>query len=358
MKIIFKSSNILESNAGLIVNPVNTVGVMGAGLAKNLKQQYPDMFKEYRNYCKDHKTVRTFKGMYSEEDSKVIYCLPTKEDYQHNSELWYVRYGMVHFVNFLNNYPHRERLERIAIPALGCGLGGLDLTQVLHVILYQLRNLEFECTVELYGFGKIPKGTREIMGKRYLLKPDIPKRFTGVGSRETPDDTSDDIVDVCRFLMRREYLMATGDAIGADQMFFETYPLGYKERYAPLGRRYYKQDSIIVPSDEQGYKLAESIAGKCHPAWKWMKERSYKELHIRNVFQVLGRDLSTPSEFLVVWTPDGAELLTGKKTGGTGQAIRIAKMFGIPVFNLYNSDALQRLSTFLGFEDNCFKRGN
>ena len=49
----------------------------------------------------------------------------------------------------------------------------------------------------------------------------------------------------------------------------------------------------------------------------------------RNTFQVLGKNLVNPSKFILCWTPNG------KITGGTGQALRIAEHFEIPIINMY-----------------------
>lgn len=64
-------------------------------------------------------------------------------------------------------------------------------------------------------------------------------------------------------------------------------------------------------------------------------------MHARNVLQILGQrtPFTLKSKCVVCWTPDGADgssTETSILTGGTGQAIRIAKAYGVPVFNLYN----------------------
>jgi copper oxidase (laccase) domain-containing protein len=81
---------------------------------------------------------------------------------------------------------------------------------------------------------------------------------------------------------------------------------------------------------------ALEIAARFHPAWDKLKP-SVKKLHGRNVYQVLGIDLATPSKFVVCWTKDG------KASGGTGQAMRIALAHCIPIFNLHNQNALKEL---------------
>ena len=59
-------------------------------------------------------------------------------------------------------------------------------------------------------------------------------------------------------------------------------------------------------------------------------------------------DLNTPSEFVICWTPDGSEGTTTRETGGTGQAIRMAKKRGIKVMNLANQSTLDYVKVWLG----------
>jgi hypothetical protein len=84
-----------------------------------------------------------------------------------------------------------------------------------------------------------------------------------------------------------------------------------------------KQGGIVVPETPGATELAKSI----HPAWRRLSLGARK-LHIRNCYQVLGQDLRTPSSFILCWTPDGSG------SGGTGQAIRLAKERGIPVYDM------------------------
>lgn len=347
INIHFKSGNILNSKAAVLVNPVNTVGVMGAGLAKKFKEKYPKNYKGYNQHCKANNTLFKYKRFVTLEKNKLIYNLATKEEYSNPSSLSIIRYSLVQLLFWLNNYPQREMLSSIAISPIGCGLGKLPQVQVLHLILYFLKNVDFDLTVELYNFDTVDKSVRKHMEKRYRRTP-TPKRFTGVGSRKTDEEGKDKIYKVTPALINRAYVLSTGDAYtGADLFFWESAPLEMKERFGPVGRRYYRKDTIVVQPDSDNYRLAKQIAGKNHPAWKYIND-DFKELHIRNVFQVLGEWLDTPSEFLLCWTPDGAETKTTKKTGGTGTAIRVANMFGIPVFNLYNEDAIDRLTEYLG----------
>ena len=146
------------------------------------------------------------------------------------------------------------------------------------------------------------------------------------------------------------YTLSTGDASkGADLMFW-TGIKSQKFRFGPFGRKP-KSDTIVVPDSNPVHAVAATIAASVHPAWRflppWMRE-----LHTRNVFQVMGKEISEPCEFVLCWTPDGAqrEADTSKRTGGTGTAIKVADRFGVPVFNLKNDDALDKLGEFLGVD--------
>lgn len=154
--------------------------------------------------------------------------------------------------------------------------------------------------------------------------------YTGVGSRETPEDILS-LMTKCAIKLREKGLgLRSGKAPGADTAF-------------ELGAGTEKQ--IFVPWDGfQGGRLeyqvwdeCYEIASKFHPAWQYLG-RGARALMARNVLQVLGPNLCDPSEFTICWTPDGAytQAMRSKKTGGTGLAISISCEYGVPVFNLQN----------------------
>ncbi len=100
------------------------------------------------------------------------------------------------------------------------------------------------------------------------------------------------------------------------------------------------------------YGLGRGRAGHTTAA----KQKSFGEgqvkamhLHVRNTFQVLGPNLDDPSDFVVCWTPDGAEKAedTSEVTGGTGTAIRIASTYEIPVYNLRNKKSQHAVKEML-----------
>lgn len=151
--------------------------------------------------------------------------------------------------------------------------------------------------------------------------------YAGIGSRETPDNILTDMAEIAQYLDNQDYILRSGGAKGADSAFSDC-TLGC-EIYIPWAG--FNNITGIVGDSLPTYQQAREFTLKVHPAPHRLSEGAIK-LHTRNVFQVLGADLNTPVDFVVCWTKDG------KDTGGTGQAIRIANMFEIPVYNLFNME--------------------
>lgn len=125
MEIITKYENILNSKDDAIVNPVNCKGVMGAGLAKEIKERYPKAYSDYRILCKNER-IRPGIVTYTEENGKYILAFPTKDHWKDPSKMEYIESGLESLVEVIK----RLQLTSIAIPALGCGLGGLEWCNV------------------------------------------------------------------------------------------------------------------------------------------------------------------------------------------------------------------------------------
>lgn len=91
---------------------------------------------------------------------------------------------------------------------------------------------------------------------------------------------------------------------------------------------------------------AFELAARVHPAWDRCSGR-VRALHARNSHEILGADLARPSNFVVCWTPDGSLDGAGREAGGTGQALRIAALHSIPVFNLRRPEHRARVERYL-----------
>lgn len=148
------------------------------------------------------------------------------------------------------------------------------------------------------------------------------KSYAGIGSRSTPTDLKPIIKEIVETLNEKGYILRSGGASGADT-FFEEYA-NKKEIYLPWPNFNQHQSELNYVCNK-AFELAEQF----HPAWN-MLSYAAKKLIARNGYQVLGENLDDPVEFIVCWTPEGKEI------GGTSQAMRIAKHYGIPIFNLFS----------------------
>lgn len=171
--------------------------------------------------------------------------------------------------------------------------------------------------------------------------------YSGIGSRQAPSNILDLMSRVAVRLARRGYVLRSGAADGSDRAFEAGAREvgGGCEVFLPW-RAFNGSASPLfnLPLDEQ----ASLIASQSHPTWGGLKP-PVRKLHTRNAYQVLGRDLNDPVEFVACWTPDGAETAeeTSPDTGGTGTAIRVADLFRVPVINFARPNALDRIAAIV-----------
>lgn len=160
--------------------------------------------------------------------------------------------------------------------------------------------------------------------------------YAGIGSRETPDDVLDQMYTLGILFATLGFVLRSGGAEGADETFEAGADLvdGKKEIFLPWRGFRDREDGILLTGSIE--RQAEKIAQTYHPAWERLS-RGGRALQTRNTPQVLGPTLDTPSDFIVCWTRDG------KASGGTGQAIRIAEAYGVPVYNLRNQVDLESI---------------
>jgi hypothetical protein len=154
------------------------------------------------------------------------------------------------------------------------------------------------------------------------------RAYAGIGSRETPPDVQKIMTRVA-YSLEEFLILRSGAAQGADAAF----ELGIsdptrKEIYLPWNgfnnRR--AAPGVYLPEAHMAAQ-AQDIAARYHPAWNRLSQGA-RTLMSRNAFQILGRNLLDPCLFVLCWTPHGSG------SGGTGQAIRMARHLDIPVFDL------------------------
>src|SRR5215510_12617479 len=127
--ITYKQGNLLEAGTEALVNTVNTVGVMGKGIALMFKERFDDNFKRYAEACKakEVRTGKMFVTAVSELNGpKWIVNFPTKQSWRAPSKLEWIVEGLQDLRQFLVS----KGVQSVAIPPLGAGNGGLEWTLV------------------------------------------------------------------------------------------------------------------------------------------------------------------------------------------------------------------------------------
>ena len=157
------------------------------------------------------------------------------------------------------------------------------------------------------------------------------KYYAGIGSRETPKDVCMYMTAIAKRLASLGYACNSGGADGADSAFERGAVINRQiflpwdgfngKRIENMNKFHYTFNYLVPPFNRE-------LVEKYHPKPSALSDAGWKFMS-RNSYQVLGRDLNTPVEFVLCWTKDG------KASGGTGQALRIAKDHNIPIFNFY-----------------------
>ena len=138
--ILYVKGNLFQSPAQVLVNTVNTVGVMGKGIALEFKRLFPEMYEQYRNLCEQGRFEIGMLWLYK-SPNKWVLNFPTKKHWRYPSRIEYIEAGLRKLVD---RYAELG-IHSIAIPPLGCGNGQLDFrTQVQPLIDSYLSPLPIE----------------------------------------------------------------------------------------------------------------------------------------------------------------------------------------------------------------------
>lgn len=146
--------NLLEAQTEALVNTVNTVGVMGKGIALQFKQAFPDNFAAYEKACKKGEVVPGRMFVFVRDSlmpPRLIINFPTKRHWKGHARMEDIESGLKDLVRVIREHS----VTSIAIPPLGCGLGGLQWGQVRSKIVAALGDLQ-GVRVVLFGPGDTP----------------------------------------------------------------------------------------------------------------------------------------------------------------------------------------------------------
>ena len=182
--ITFAKGNLLEARAEALVNTVNTVGVMGKGIALMFKERFPENFRLYSVACKAGKmqTGKMFVTEVNELDGpRWIVNFPTKQHWRASSQITWVIEGLQDLRRFLIE----KQVKSVAIPPLGAGNGGLewmDVREQIEIALGDLPNVEivvFEPTQQYQNVAK-RSGVEKLTPARALIA-ELVRRYWVLG---------------------------------------------------------------------------------------------------------------------------------------------------------------------------------
>lgn len=127
---ILPGSAFWRTPTSIRVNAVNCHGVMGRGIALEFAKRYPAMFKNYVAVCQNHELIPGMVWQHQTEDGE-IWNAATKDHWKEKSEYEWIGLCLDEIAQLLRFY---GTSKRIAIPALGCGLGGLEWQKVSDLV--------------------------------------------------------------------------------------------------------------------------------------------------------------------------------------------------------------------------------
>ena len=131
--VSYTNDNILE--ADVFCNPVNLVGVMGRGLAAEVAKRWPSVLPAYRAMLRSKALSDGSVGAWKRPDNGWILQVPTKRDWRDRSPLRLVARS----IKAIGPACIRRGIRKVAVPPLGCGLGGLRTQDVLPLVLEAAR---------------------------------------------------------------------------------------------------------------------------------------------------------------------------------------------------------------------------
>ena len=131
--ITITNGDILKANVEALVCPVNCVGVMGKGLALQFRREFPDNYEEYVYACETGGIVLGEVYVHSRATADLphyIINFPTKGHWRNSSRLEDIETGLEALIAAVK----RLDISSVAVPALGCGLGGLQRDAVFPLL--------------------------------------------------------------------------------------------------------------------------------------------------------------------------------------------------------------------------------
>lgn len=161
--------NIFKSNYQTLVNTVNCVGVMGAGIALEFKFRYPQMFDRYYDLCQQNMIRIGSLWIYKTDSERMVLNFPTKQDWKYPSKIEYLEKGLEKFLETYNE----KGITSIAFPVLGASKGGINENVALNVMVRFLSQANIP--IEIYKYDPYAYDDLYLQFKKIFLNTDLVK---------------------------------------------------------------------------------------------------------------------------------------------------------------------------------------
>jgi O-acetyl-ADP-ribose deacetylase (regulator of RNase III) len=168
MSVTVVKGNIFTSKCQTIVNTINCVGIMGAGIALECRLRYPEMHKKYIDLCNEKKIDIGLLWIYKSSNRWVL-NFPTKKHWKYPSKKEYLHAGLE---KFCDTYKARD-IESIAFPLLGADKGGIPQEESLSIMRSYLDKIDLN--IEIYKYDPRAKDDLYDKTKRLVLSQDLTK---------------------------------------------------------------------------------------------------------------------------------------------------------------------------------------
>ena len=172
--------NLFASECQTLVNTVNCVGVMGAGIALEFRLRYPAMYDRYVRHCREGRLTIGKLWLYktpSAEGRQWVLNFPTKDHWKRPSKTAYLRAGLE---NFVATYRIRG-IESVAFPTLGSRNGGIPEATSIDLMRKYLEDVEVDVEIYRYDPGAEDDLCRNLRGKIAIVSDTEFASRTGLG---------------------------------------------------------------------------------------------------------------------------------------------------------------------------------
>ena len=166
MPVQIIKGNIFTTKHRYIVNTINCVGVMGAGIALECRLRYPEMFKAYVDLCAKGQIDIGLLWIFKAQDRNIL-NFPTKKHWKNPSKIDYLHAGLE---KFLLTYQSKN-IESIAFPLLGADKGGIPQEASLEIMLSYLNQADIN--IEIYQYDPVAKDDLYDKTKEWLLSQKV-----------------------------------------------------------------------------------------------------------------------------------------------------------------------------------------